>query len=178
MERDEYNIRRLHDLEEFQESKAAAIFLGSIFLLLGGYSLYNDIKNGESLSIIALSFTIVGLLMVIFFGRSLFKSKEKIREVKTAIPIKRLNVQRRIDIYATLVMIFGTIALIFLVLLLIVVGIPQEAGGKLSEIISQSQNTIIILSTLFFLFVILTYFSFGKLKKIKKEFRESKNISH
>ena len=75
MERDEYNIVRLHDMEEFQETKAAAIFFGSIFLLFGGYSLYNDIKNGESLSIIALSFTIVGLLMVIFFGRSLFKSK-------------------------------------------------------------------------------------------------------
>ncbi len=176
MERDEYNVARLHNVEDSHEGMFGGVFLGGFFLLVGGYGLYNNVKNGETLSILALFFSIMGLLIFIFSLRSLSKSRKKIREISATIPTERLNAKKKIDVYATLVMIFGVIAVICLVLLLIVVGIPQAEGGELSEIISENQTQVIVLSSLFILFVIMTFLTYRKLKRIKKYFGERLNL--
>jgi len=169
MEKGEHNIRRLRDAEEFQEGRVGILLLGIILLLTGGYAIYNRLNNEGGFSVLGLFFAIFGLSMLIFSGLSLGKGKKNIKEIESSIPTQRLNLQRKVDMQAYLLMTFGTLALIFLVLSVVIVGLPQEGGENLSEIIAEKKITLITLLGLFLVFVFLTWFYYRKLKKIKKE---------
>jgi len=170
MKKEEHNIRNLYDAEESQETKSGGLFLGILFFLIGGYGIYSNLRGNGILSILALFLVISGLLMIIFFGRGFIKGRREIKDIENSIPSKRLNLQRNLDLYSTLILIFGVIALICLFLCLIVVGFAQQEGEKLFEILFQKKGTLLVLSGLSLLSSSLAWFSYRKLDKIKKEY--------